>query len=116
MPGHSTGPKGTYYFADVFPDYIIVGDEFIRPNESIIAKVVLYLDDATTLFQDFDAFGAVFFDAETIVQEIIQKEGHRGNRQTGPNARILYYTGRDEIVSIETSIGRVVVEHKPGFR
>jgi hypothetical protein len=115
VPGHSSGPKGKYYFARIFPHYVILGDQFIHPNDPAVIEVVIYLDDALTLFCDLDAFGAVF-DAEPIVQQILEKEPYRKDRRTGPNAHIFYYAGHNEIVSTETAIGRVVVEHRPQIR
>lgn len=116
IPGSSSGAKGTYYFAKVMPHYIIVGEEFIRPKEHVVTKIVVYVDDAATLFHDFEAFGVVLFeDAEQVVKQIMEKEVHRVGRRSGPNARILYYAGHDEIINVDTSIGRIVIEHQPGF-
>jgi len=111
-PGHSTGPRGTYYFADVFAHYVTIGDYFVGPKDATIRKITVYLDDAKVLFHDFKAFGIVF-EAEPFVKEILQGDPYRDGHATGPNARILYYTGHDEVVSGDTVFGRVLVEHRP---
>jgi hypothetical protein len=115
-PDYVDGPQGTYYFAKIFAHYVVTGDRHLTPKEEVIKGVVIYLDDAKKLFHEPQAFGAVFIDAQSLVEEAIQREGHTVSRETGPHARVLYYTGKDEIVSSDTAIGRVSVAHRPDFR
>jgi hypothetical protein len=57
VPGHGARAGEEYYFASVFPDFVVHGDSFLAPDEKRIIKVHFAVDDAPTLFFDFDAFG-----------------------------------------------------------
>jgi hypothetical protein len=116
VPGHVSGPKGTYYFAKVFAHFVVTGEHFIKPKDQAISGAVIYLDDAKRLFDDMEAFGEVFIDAQPIVEEIMRRETNRTIKKSGPNAHILYYTGKDEIVVSETPFGRISIEHRPNVR
>jgi hypothetical protein len=86
-----------HYFAKVFPHFVVSGDYYILPKQAVITGAVMYLDDATTLFNDFNAFGSVCFDAKPIVEQIMRKEPNGNARPTGPNARILYCLDEEEL-------------------
>jgi hypothetical protein len=68
-PGHAARGGEEYHFASLFPHFVVYGDSHIAPNEKTIAKVHFAVDDATTLFYDFDAFG-VLLDARPFIEEI----------------------------------------------
>lgn len=47
------------YFANVFPHFVVRGTQHLIPDEKVILEAHFVIDDATTLFYDFDAFGSV---------------------------------------------------------
>jgi hypothetical protein len=46
VPGHGGRPGEKYYFADVFPHFVIYGDRFLAPDEKAITKLHFVVDDA----------------------------------------------------------------------
>src|SRR5437899_1645637 len=59
-PGRSSREgEGSFHFRDVFPHFVAIGNAFLLPDQPSIAAVYFTVDDATSLFYDFDAFGLV---------------------------------------------------------
>jgi ApeA N-terminal domain 1 len=114
VPGHGGRPGEEYYFADVFPHFIVYGDSFLAPNDKTITKVHFVIDDATTLFYDFDAFG-MLIDSKPFIDQLAAANSKVARRtiETGPAPRILYFTGKREIFSADTVIGKVSASHNP---
>jgi len=114
VPVHGGRLGEEYYFADAFPHFVISGDRFLEPSEKAISKLHFVVDDATTLFYDFDAFGIVL-DSSQFIDQIAAANGKVAGRtiETGPAPRILYFTGKKEIFAADTPIGRVSASHNP---
>lgn len=108
--GHVRHGEDRYFFAKVFPHYIVHGDCHITPTDKIITEVSFVMDDASTLFYDFGAFGHVI-DARPFIQELIRADGLDDRVNAGPNPQILYFTGQHEIFSVDTVIGKIFGSH-----
>jgi hypothetical protein len=119
---HSAGPgmagnrDESYHFANVFPHYVLTGRRHIKPTEKVITNIAFVMDDADALFHDFDAFGLVR-DAPRFIENLVQENSRAIGREipTGPNPVILYFTGKNEIVTAETNIGLISATHGPSF-
>ena len=111
-PGTGSSTRGDegYHFANIFPHYVIYGDHHISPNEKTIAEVHFVVDDACTLFYDFDAFGSLI-DARPFIEEIAHANSLRRQIKTGPHPQILYFTGKNEIFAADTMLGRISEIH-----
>jgi hypothetical protein len=108
--GHVSRGEDRYFFAKVFPHYIIHGDRHITPTEKLITEISFVMDDASTLFYDFNAFGHVI-DARPFIEQLIRADGLDESVKPGPNPQILYFTGKHEIFSVDTVIGRIFGSH-----
>ena len=111
-PGSSIRGEQRNYFANIFPHYVIHGDHYVDPVEKKIAAVQFVVDDATTLFYDFDAFGSLI-DARPFIEQIVQANGLERKIATGPDPQILYFTGKREIFEADTVLGRISASHNP---
>jgi hypothetical protein len=109
--------------ADIFPNYVLRGNRHLGPTERLISSAELVLDDASALFYDFHAFGQLH-DAHPFIKQITQAQsdfiatmrpGEELAIETGPNPLIFYYTGKYEIFTSDTSIGRVSAHHRPTY-
>ena len=114
MSGTGTGSRGgeQYHFASLFPHFALYGDRHISPNDQIITAVDFVIDDASTLFYDFDAFGSVI-DARPYIDEIARANRLDREIKTGPDPQILYFTGKREIFSTDTVLGQISAAHNP---
>jgi hypothetical protein len=114
-PGPGTAHYGTesYHFGEIFPHYVIYGGH-VGPQEERITEVQFVMDDASTLFYGFDAFGQVM-DAGQFIGPIITAREKAFNRQikTGPAPQILYFAGNLEIFAADTVWGRISASHHP---
>jgi hypothetical protein len=93
VPGHGGKSGEEYYFADVFPHFVVSGDSFLAPDEKKITKLHFVVDDATTLFYDFDAFG-ILLDPRSFIDQITIANGNAVGRtiEIGPDPRIFNRT------------------------
>jgi len=114
MSGTGTGSRGgeRYHFANLFPHFALFGDHHIAPDQPIITAVDFVIDDAGTLFYDFDAFGSVI-DARPYIEQIAHANRIDRAIRTGPDPQIVYFTGKREIFSADTVLGRISATHNP---
>lgn len=110
------------YFVDIFPHYVLVGKRHIGPSEKVICAIHFVIDDAKTLFHDTEAFGRVF-DASELIEDVVRAK-HKQVAQydpdksipfpkVGAHSQIFYFTGKYEILSADTVLGKVTVRHSP---
>ena len=111
-PGSANRGKENYHFARMFPHYVVQGNHHISPNDKVITEIHFVVDDASTLFYDFDAFGNLI-DARPFIEQIAHANGLNREITIGPNPEILYFTGKREIFSADTVLGRVSASHNP---
>jgi hypothetical protein len=113
--GHSTRGDG-YYFASLFPHYVIYGEHHIEPADAKITAVHFVVDDATKLFYDFDAFSCLTSDeAGQYIEQIVNSRRIWLKREVpiGPHPEMLYFTGKREIFATDTALGRISASHRP---
>jgi len=112
--GYTSRGPDTYRSATVFPHFVLSGDRHVFPDEKAITHINFSVDDATTLFYDFLAFGLVMDGAPFIEKVVEPIEKAVGSKiPTGPDATILYFAGKREIIGCDTAIGRVSINHNP---
>jgi hypothetical protein len=112
--GHAMRKDKRYDFAEVFPHHVISGDAHLTPNDKTISAIHFVIDDATSLFYDFDAFARVLRPGayiETIANA--NKEINHRDVKTGSEPEIVYFAGRREIFKADTAIGVVTASHNP---
>lgn len=103
-----------YHHSDIFPHYIAIGDRHLDPAVPSIEEVHFRIDDAESLFYDFGAFGHVF-DATTVIDDVLVASKVPVKPQTGDHPMVAYFTGKLEVVSVDTAIGQLSVTYKPSW-
>lgn len=103
-----------FNYADYTPHFVVFGDEHITAEDPRIAEIYFIIDDATTLFYDFDAFGSVL-DARPLIEQIANANADKIHRkvQTGEFPEIAYFAGKKEILTADTEIGVITASHNP---
>jgi len=115
--GPGTGSRGTehYHFSSVFPHFAIFGDEHIASSDRKITEASFLIDDAASVFYDFDAFGSVF-DGRAHMEAIAASKKAAGREiPIGEHPHVFYFTGKREIVSVETTLGTVSATHNYSY-
>lgn len=114
--GPSRGSKGgeDYHFSNVFPHLAIFGDEHIQSTDRKICEMSFSVDDASTLFYDFDAFGSVV-KARPHMERIIESKKSQRKIEIGDHPQIFYFTGKYEIFSAKTILGQISARHGISF-
>lgn len=112
MSGPGSGNRGEerYHFSSVFPHFVLFGDEYITSADRKITEVSFAVDDAPSIFYDFDAFDSVI-DAKPHMERIAEeKEGGR-TIEIGEHPQIFYFTGKHDIFVVETVLGNLSATH-----
>ena len=109
-PGYGTRGDEHYHFSSVFPHFVIFGDQHISSSDRTIRELRFTVDDAATLFYDFDAFGLVI-NARPHMERIVEaKEGGR-KIEIGEDPHLFYFTGKHEIFVVDTVLGKISATH-----
>ena len=113
-PGSGRREGESYHFATLFPHFVLQGRSHLAPGDKTIVEALFVIDDASTLFYDFDAFASVI-DARPFIDQIANANESIIHRkvETGPDPQILYFTGKRKIVSVDTVLGRISAWHSP---
>lgn len=116
VPGTGSVTRGAegYEVAKVFPHFVVSGEAHLDPEQMNVVQVRFVVDDASTLFYDFDTF-SLALDAKPFIKEIVNANANALSREidTGPDPKILYFTGKREIFAADTLMGRVRASHNP---
>ena len=93
------------------PRLIVIGNEYLLPNDKEIIEANFTFDDAATLFYDRNAFGIVNPYKDKSGALLIEKIGELEDKriESGPRPIIAYFNGKFDIVSIDTAMGKVSV-------
>lgn len=110
-PGLRSG-DGEIHYCKFFPHYSVFGNQHISFAENTVKEVGFTTDDATVLFNDYDAFGRVIGD-HSLIKQIVDSEHLDRKIKTGEFPIIAYFSGEHEIVVADTVLGRVSVSHNP---
>lgn len=115
-PGTASRNGERYSFAKVVPQFVIVGDEHIGPNDNAIVGIDVEIDDADTLFYDFDAF-AHSLNPELLIKPLVEAQAKVVEREIpiGPEPEIFYFTGKRQIFSANTVLGTISASHNPTY-
>jgi len=106
--------EGKSHFATVFPHFVLSGRRHLAPQESAISCIHFTIDDATTIFYDFDAFGLVV-DARPLIRQVVLSNKSDREIAIGSDPQILYFAGKREIITANTPVGRVSANHSPSW-
>jgi hypothetical protein len=113
-PGSGSRGEDRYHFANIFSHFVTYGDCHVTPDVETVTAVHFVIDDAPTLFYDFDAFSTVI-DARPFIDEIAHANKLDREIKTGPEPQIVYFTGKREIFSTDTVLGKISAQHNPTY-
>jgi hypothetical protein len=99
--------------ATIFPQCVVIGPGSLDLNTKLIHSIYFSIDDVYSIFHDFSAFGAITQNTRSLLGEALLKEPLRKQAEIGESPRVYYYTDKSEIISVETIMGLVSVNHMP---
>lgn len=109
--GNFSKENTTYVFANLFPHLILFGNQHISSDDQLIERISFFIDDNHTLFYDTTAFGIIHMNARSHLERLFDEEKYEKKRgkkiEIGSHPRVFYYTGKFEIISIDTVFGKI---------
>lgn len=112
--GFHISQGGQMHHLYVSPHYVILGDQHISNTDETIIESRFIVDDAKTLFHDRKTFGSIF-DSRSIMKQIIKTQKSLQGVAIGEHPVVAYYTGKTEIFSVDTVLGKISALHNPTF-
>lgn len=111
----STRRSDDYYHAELFPHFVIFGPTHIKSDDQIIHQFSFTIDDASTVFYDYDAFGIVL-NSRPHMERIAEEHNGRRPLKIGEDPHIFYFNGKFEIFSVKTIVGKVSASHRISYK
>lgn len=104
--------KEKYHSCGIFPHIILVGHRHLKSDDACLTRLSFVVDDASTIFYDYEAFGTSFGTKELLIGDL-DEAGKIASRklELGEHSHVFYYTSKDEIFAAETAIGKVSATH-----
>lgn len=100
------------YSAEAFPHFVLLGKRSLGRDDVAISSIEFTFEDATTLFNDVDAFGSVI-DPAPFIETIANANNIDRPARVGASPLITYFTGELLIADVKTVLGNIRVEHRP---
>lgn len=100
------------HFAELFPHFVALGHERIPQSEPCITQISFAMKDASSVFYDFDAFSLVL-DPTPFVPLLANDKARIRPVIIEEDPIIGYFTGKFDIVKVETLLGEVKAHHLP---
>ena len=98
----------------VLPECIVFGDHHLSAEDEAVLRIHFNLDQSVEIFDDRDAYGTVFNQSEIIERIVSTQEPDRPIAVSDWNW-VAYYTGKNNIFTSDTAMGRVSADHRPHF-
>ena len=109
--GEHGGAKERRHYAHLFPNFVLFGDQHLASSAKALTYAEFLINDAASLFYDFDAFGTVL-NAKEHIGDLVRSQRIQREIPLGSNPIIQYFTGKHEIVSTSTVLGKVSAFHR----
>ncbi|WP_413989809.1 HEPN domain-containing protein [Labrys okinawensis] len=108
-----------------FPNYVAVGEEFIRSNEPVIVAVRYHFENVTSLLRGQKTFRSLNPDPDDVrrlleadhkrSEKIAEEHGwpkHLFEPEIGEHPHLLYFSGVWEIIAADAKLGRISLTNR----
>lgn len=111
--GSYANSKNRSYLCNVFPHYVLLGDQHLDVEKNSVFELSFVIENFDSIFYDIDAFGTVIYPEELMntIAESKERNGRKVN--VGQYPIISYFSGEQQIISVETEIGTISAHHLP---
>ena len=108
------GRGGTAKHYYIFPHHVVIGDRLVSEDDADIENISYVFEDASMLFHDTESF-RVKLGSSAEAKAVIQSLNPGTDVHVEETACVAYYTGKEELFSSDTELGRISVRHSPTF-
>lgn len=104
--------KEQYHHADIFPHFVTIGRRHFKAGEPSIVSVCFSTQDLPSIFNDYEAFGHIFA-SKPAIESLVNGGEHPRDVEFGEYPEAFYFSGKHEIIAVDTPIGMLRVLHQP---
>ena len=113
VPGSQFVGEERSHHAEAEPNYVVLGHRHLAADEAEIKAIRFVVSDASTIFNDSDAFGMVWEDTPDRLAAMLGAAPHPRDVALGPHPMVAYFSGRHRVFAGDTLIGEVSAHHAP---
>jgi hypothetical protein len=108
---------GSYYSANVRPQFVLHGRRHISPSDKIIKSIHFSLRDCNAIFPDREAFSTAFQVTPRELRSLLRTKEKITKRRVkiGRRPEVAYFTGKQTIFQSKTCFGKISAHHLPSF-
>lgn len=99
-----------FFHQKFFAHSILFGNRHLGSHAREVSAVNFTVDDAPAIFHDHGAF-RMMHDARLELERIARERNEEGEVKLGEHPEVFYFTGKHDILSAVTSVGKVMVHH-----
>ncbi|WP_457811888.1 HEPN domain-containing protein [Sinorhizobium meliloti] len=117
--------ENTQFECVFFPNYVVVGEEFIRSNEPVIRAVRYHFENVSSLLSGHKTFRSLRPDPDD-VRRLLEADHGRSEKiaethgwpkrpfkpEVGEHPHLLYFSGVGEIVTTDAQMGRISLTNR----
>ncbi|WP_334066409.1 HEPN domain-containing protein [Burkholderia cepacia] len=103
-----------YYYAELLPHFIAIGNQHLNPSEKSITSIKFTTQDISSTFHDFGTFGHVT-NSKSAISTLKSSGNFDKDITLGEFPELFYYSGKSEVISVQTRLGDFNVSHHPTF-
>lgn len=104
-----------YHYAEFFPHFVTIGHRYCSPTDPTISRAHFTTQDISILFHDFHAFGHRVI-SKIEAERLVHNNTPANNTEFGDSPHIVYFSGKSEVISVNTPIGIFRVSHQLSFK
>ncbi|MCD1642884.1 HEPN domain-containing protein [Aurantimonas coralicida] len=120
--------EGINFESVLFPNYVVVGQKFIKANEPVIRAVRYHFENVASLLSGRKTFRSLSLSPEE-ARKLLEKDHAQAARiantygwpepllesEIGEHPRILYWSGVPEIVAFDAEVGRISLINRTSY-
>jgi hypothetical protein len=117
--------ENTQFESTFFPNYVVVGEEYIRPKEPVIRAIRYHFENVASLLSGHRAFRSINPGPDN-VRRLLEEDHKRSEKiaekhgwqigsfepEIGEHPHLLYFSGVWEIIAVDAALGRITLTNR----
>lgn len=113
---YGTRSDGSPYYQTKFRlNFLTIGEHHLDRSSRCISALRFSTNDLSRIFHDHGAFRHAFSTKDQLTS-FIRTSDDREPPALGDHPLVFYYSGKDQIIAVDTALGRISVAHRPTFQ
>jgi ApeA N-terminal domain 1 len=110
------GPDGSTrrHQHSAYVNHVVIGSRHVDPDTMTICRIEFSCTDLNSIFYDRSAFGIVA-ESHNLIDAVLESTRKSNPVESGEDALVAYYSGKSPVITVQTVLGAITVEHRPSY-